>query len=183
MHNRPQIQSHRTKYHVCLGVISRARTIVSGMPGASPGPSNRSANMRANRRRDTKPELRLRSLLHANGLRYRVDFPLRVAGYPRPIRPDVVFTRARVVVEWNGCWWHGCEDPSCPDGLRPNVRNGDYWRPKITGNRERDARKSAALRAAGWSVLTFWDHDDPEQAAIIIAEAVRRPITTSGASL
>jgi DNA mismatch endonuclease (patch repair protein) len=128
--------------------------------------------MRANRRRDTRPELRLRSLLHARGLRFRVDFPLRVDGYPRPIRPDVVFTRARVVVEWNGCFWHGCTDPGCGDGPRPSVRNGDYWLPKIAGNRERDARKAAALAAAGWLVMSFWGHDDSERAADEIAAAI-----------
>jgi DNA mismatch endonuclease (patch repair protein) len=137
-----------------------------------PGPSARSANMRANRRRDTKPELVLRSLLHARGLRFRVDFPLRVDGYPRPIRPDVVFTRAMCVVEWNGCWWHGCDDPACGDGLRRSVRNAEYWLPKIRGNRERDARKAAALEASGWKVLSFWGHDDPVRAADLIAEVV-----------
>src|SRR4051794_21048774 len=134
--------------------------------------------MRANRRRDTKPELRLRSLLHSRGLRFRVDFPLRVDGYPRPIRPDVAFTRARVAVEWNGCWWHGCDAPACADGPRASVRNGDYWLPKIQGNRDRDVRKTAALEAAGWIVLSFWGHDDPEQAADLIAATVaerRRP--------
>jgi DNA mismatch endonuclease (patch repair protein) len=128
--------------------------------------------MRANRRRDTQPELVLRSLLHARGLRFRVDFPLRVAGYPRPIRPDVVFTRAKCVVEWNGCWWHGCDDPECGDGPRASVRNRDYWLPKIQGNRERDARKATALEAAGWEVLAFWGHHDPVRAADIIEATV-----------
>ncbi|MBJ7330466.1 MAG: very short patch repair endonuclease [Solirubrobacteraceae bacterium] len=130
--------------------------------------------MRANRRRDTKPELQLRSLLHARGLRFRVDFPVRVEGYARPIRPDVVFTRARVAVEWNGCWWHGCDDPACSDGPRSTVQNGEYWLPKIKGNRERDARKSAALRSSGWTVLSFWGHDNLEEAAAIIEAAVHQ---------
>lgn len=128
--------------------------------------------MRANRRRDTKPELALRGLLHARGLRFRVDFPLRVDRYPRVIRPDVVFTRAKCVVEWNGCWWHGCDDPACGDGPRTSVRNSQYWLPKIRGNRERDSRKVAALEAAGWRVLSFWGHDDPVRAADLIAETV-----------
>jgi DNA mismatch endonuclease (patch repair protein) len=129
--------------------------------------------MRANRRCNSKPELVLRSLLHARGLRFRVDFPLRVNGYPRPIRPDVVFTRAMCVVEWNGCWWHGCDDPACGDGPQPSVRNREYWLPKIQGNRERDTRKAAALEAAGWKVLSFWGHDDPVLAADLIGETVR----------
>lgn len=103
--------------------------------------------------------------------------PLRVEGYPRPIRPDVVFTRVRVAVEWNGCYWHGCTHPSCADGPSSSIRNGDYWLPKIASNRERDARKAAALEAAGWVVLAFWGHDDPEIAADVIARTVaeRRP--------
>lgn len=96
-----------------------------------PGPSERSANMRAIRRRDTRPELRLRSLLHRSGLRFRVDLPVRVDSYQRPIRPDVVFTAARVAVFWDGCFFHGCEDPACRYGPRPSIKNGDYWLPKI----------------------------------------------------
>lgn len=91
--------------------------------------------MRAIRRRDTQPELRLRSLLHAVGLRFRVDLPIRVDGYPRPIRPDIVFTRLRVAVFWDGCYWHGCADPACGNGPRPDIRNGHYWLPKIAANR------------------------------------------------
>ena len=76
------------------------------------------------------------------------------------------------VVEWNGCWWHGCDDASCGNGPRSSVRNGEYWLPKIRGNRERDARKVAALEAAGWKVLSFWGHDDPVRAADLIVEVV-----------
>lgn len=77
--------------------------------------------MRGNRRRDSAPERRLRSALHARGLRYRVDLPIRVAGR-RPIRPDVVFTRARVAVFVDGCFWHGCRVHS-----KPPRTNAPYW--------------------------------------------------------
>ncbi len=138
----------------------------------SPGPSERSANMRAIRRRDTKPELRVRSLLHLAGLRFRVDLPVRVEGYPRPIRPDVAFTRARLAVFWDGCYWHGDPTPGCPDAPRQNIRNGHYWLPKIAANRERDIRQTAALEQAGWRVLRFWGHEHPEAAAERIRTAL-----------
>src|SRR5262245_13953597 len=91
---------------------------------ASPGPSDRSANMRANRRRDTKPEKAVRSILHARGRRFRVDYPIAIEGR-RPIRPDIVFPRARLCVEVDGCWWHGCD----AHGTRPTIANASYWGP------------------------------------------------------
>ena len=130
--------------------------------------------MRAIRRRDTKPELLLRSLLHARGLRFRVDHPLRVEGYPRPIRPDIVFTRARLAVFYDSCFWHGDLTPGCPDAPRPGIRNGDYWLKKIDATRRRDALQNAALEAAGWTVLRFWGHEEAETTAEAVARALDR---------
>ncbi|MEA2361294.1 MAG: mismatch endonuclease, patch repair protein [Thermoleophilaceae bacterium] len=124
--------------------------------------------MAAIRRRDTALERRVRSLLHARGLRFRVDLPIRLHGM-RPIRPDVVFTRQRVAVFLDGCFWHGCPQ----HGQRPGVSNEHYWSPKIAGNRERDARHSAALEAAGWRVLRYWEHEPAEDVAATIASAVK----------
>ncbi len=126
--------------------------------------------MRAIRRRDTKPELRLRSLLHGRGYRYRVDLPVRVPGYPRQIRPDVAFTRVRLAVFLDGCFWHGCD---CADGPRPTIKNGSYWLPKIAANRARDARQTNALVAAGWRVLRFWGHESAEAAAARVEAELR----------
>jgi DNA mismatch endonuclease (patch repair protein) len=137
--------------------------------------------MRAIRRRDTKPERRLRSLLHARGLRYRIDHPVRTERYPRPIRPDIAFTRARVAVFWDGCYWHGCDDPECGNGPRPNIKNGHYWLPKIAGNRDRDDRQTDALKADGWLVLRFWGHELPEQAARMVERVVRGQAATGSA--
>jgi DNA mismatch endonuclease (patch repair protein) len=129
-----------------------------------PGPSDRSANLKAIRRKDTKPELHVRSALHRQGLRFRVDFPLRIAGYPRLIRPDVVFTRARLAVFVDGCWWHGCPE----HGARVTLRNENYWRTKIILNQERDLRQNDALARAGWVVLRVWEHEDAVIAAQVI---------------
>lgn len=121
--------------------------------------------MRANRRRDTSLELSVRSLLHRRGLRFRVDYPIRIEGR-RPIRPDVVFPGARLCVELDGCFWHGCK--RCSDGPRSN-RN--YWGPKIARNRERDAEQTQALEAAGWRVLRFWGHEAAETVAEVVVNA------------
>jgi DNA mismatch endonuclease (patch repair protein) len=133
---------------------------------ASPTSPGRSRNMAAIRRRDTRFELEIRSILHGMGLRFRVDLPIRLAGM-RPIRPDVVFTRRRVAVFCDGCFWHGCPE----HGQRPHIRNGHYWTPKITGNRQRDGRQTAALESTGWMVLRFWEDEAPELVAQTVAAA------------
>ncbi len=136
-------------------------------PGSGRGERNpRSANMRANRRRDTRPELAIRSGLHRMGLRYRVDHRLG-AGRSAP-RPDIAFTRARVAVFVDGCFWHGCPE----HGGTPSVNVG-YWGPKLERNKERDRANEAELAAAGWLVLRVWEHEDPGHAISRIAETVR----------
>lgn len=105
-------------------------------------------------------------MLHARGLRYRVDKPIPIGGR-RPVRPDIVFTRARIAVFVDGCYWHGC-----PDHHQPSKSNVSYWRAKIDRNQERDRENDAALKSAGWTVLRFWEHDDPAEAAEAIALAV-----------
>lgn len=123
------------------------------------------ASMQGNRSRDTKPELALRSRLHALGLRYRVS------ARPMPdVRrtADIVFTRARVAVFVDGCYWHGC-----PDHHRPAVQNSDFWTQKIEGNRQRDSDINQLLTLAGWEVVRVWEHEDPGDAAQRIEVVVR----------
>jgi DNA mismatch endonuclease, patch repair protein len=135
---------------------------------AWPGvPEARRNVMRANRRRDTGPERTLRSALHALGLRFRVDMPIRpVAG--RSVRPDVVFPRCRVAVYVDGCFWHGC-----PDHWTRSKTNQGYWDAKVAANRDRDRRTTAILEREGWTVLRFWEHEDMGAAAARVADAVR----------
>lgn len=107
-------------------------------------------SMIANRGRDTGPELAVRRILHARGMRYRVDFaPL---GGRR--RADIVFTGWRVAVFIDGCFWHGC-----PDHYTAPVRNGDFWAEKVRSNTARDVETTATISAAGWVVLRFWEHE------------------------
>lgn len=120
--------------------------------------------MRANKSRDTKPELALRRLLHSQGLRYRVG--LRIDLPSRRVRPDIVFSRRRVAVFVDGCYWHGC--PS--HGRMPSDPTG-YWHQKIARNRERDELVNRALHRAGWTVVRVWEHVPAEQAARIVRNA------------
>jgi DNA mismatch endonuclease (patch repair protein) len=120
--------------------------------------------MQANRSRDTKPELALRSRVHELGLRYRV------AARPLPsIRrtADLVFTRTHVAVFLDGCFWHGC-----PDHHRPAQQNEEFWREKIARTRERDAETDKLLEEAGWTVVRIWEHEEPEVAALKVRETV-----------
>jgi len=144
--------------------------------GSDPGPPQERAagswassaatrkSMQANRRRDTSPEWRVRRLLHARGLRYRVDLPLP---FDRRRRADITFTRAKVVVFIDGCFWHGC-----PEHFVEPKTNTDYWTAKIQRNTGRDAQTTALLEAAGWRVLRFWEHEDPRSVAEAVAAAL-----------
>lgn len=133
-----------------------------------PPASNENARrtMLANHRRDTSPELAVRRRLHAAGLRYRVDFPADPSD--RRKRADIVFTRARLVIFIDGCFWHGC-----PEHYSEPKSNVEYWRPKIARNIERDARSTGRLEADGWQVLRFWEHEDPDAVVRRIVSAVR----------
>lgn len=148
------------------------------MPNERPTPSSASvsARMSGQARRDTEPEVALRRLLHARGMRYRVHYPV-------PTRPrrtiDVAFTRAKVAVFVDGCFWHGCPE----HGTWPRS-NAQWWATKIGRNRERDADTDAVLAAAGWTVVRLWEHESPEAALAEVAAEVaraREAVETAGA--
>jgi DNA mismatch endonuclease, patch repair protein len=107
----------------------------------------RRANMRAIRPKDTAPEIQIRKLLFARGLRFR----LHVRALPG--RPDIVLPKHKVVILVHGCFWHG---HGCYLFKVPETRR-EFWVNKIEGNRERDRRTEAQLLAAGWRVLTVWE--------------------------
>ncbi len=124
-----------------------------------------SAVMRANRKRDTGPELRLRSLLHRRGLRFRVTHEIVVPGLR--VRPDIVFVRRRLAVFVDGCFWHSCRW----HGTRPRV-NTHYWLPKLDRVKARDRRVRCLLTRAGWTVIRLWEHVPAERAADLIRDAL-----------
>ena len=116
-----------------------------------PSSTAASATMRANRRRDTGPERRLRSALHRQGWRFRVDMPINAGG--RKVRPDIVFTKRRVAIFVDGCFWHGCLE----HGGQPRS-NASYWNAKLMRNIQRDQEDSRDLESAGWKVVRVWEH-------------------------
>src|SRR5689334_13161972 len=115
-------------------MVERAASPGSPVP-ATPG---RSRNMAAIRRTDTKPEVELRRLLHARGLRFRKDFRLDLPG--GRARPDIVFTRRKVAVFVDSCFWH-----VCPKHGREPTSNEWYWTPKLRRNVERDRQQDDLL--------------------------------------
>lgn len=123
--------------------------------------------MQSNRSRDTKPELAVRRLLHAAGLRYRVD-RAPVVGLRR--RADIVFPRERLAVFVDGCYWHGCPE----HGTSTFHTNAEFWSKKIATNVARDRDTTARLNEAGWQVVRVWEHVPPSEAAVQIESAVRQ---------
>ncbi|MDD2779437.1 MAG: very short patch repair endonuclease [Candidatus Methanomethylophilaceae archaeon] len=117
--------------------------------GRSPTPSNDSVSkvMRANRRKNTGPEITLRRALREAGLSgYRLQWKV-------PGRPDIAYPGRKVAIFVNGCFWHMC--PRC--NLPLPRSNQDYWIPKLRRNKERDSEKREALEETGWTVITVWE--------------------------
>ncbi|KHO22975.1 hypothetical protein QQ25_06960 [Mycolicibacterium setense] len=116
------------------------------------------------RRRDTEPELLVRQILHARGVRYRVD------SRPEPdlrCKADIIWKTWRLVVFIDGCFWHGCP----VHATRPQA-NADWWAQKLDGNVQRDRRMDSELAARGWTVLRFWEHEEPRSVADAICSAL-----------
>ena len=125
-----------------------------------PVPSSQAvtAVMKGNRKVGSKPETQLRSVLHRRGYRFRKNFPIDAVELR--VKPDVVFTKNRLAVFVDGCFWHCCPI----HGTDPRVNQG-YWGPKLASNVARDQRVNAALRSNGWTVIRIWEHEPAEEAA------------------
>ena len=127
-------------------------------------------SMQSNKGRDTKPELTIRKILHAQGLRYRVN-TRPIPGLRRTA--DIVFTRVRFAIFIDGCFWHGC-----PEHYQRPTSNRDYWDLKVSRNRERDIETSQNLVANGWRFLRVWEHElreDPDAVAARIRRELQMP--------
>lgn len=136
------------------------------MPYPEPADAAATRVGQGNRRTGTKPEVAVRSALHRLGLRFRKDSPIHAGR--RTVRPDVVFTKARVAVFVDGCFWHGCPDHQVVPKANPN-----YWGPKLRRNVERDRETDAALAESAWAVVRVWEHEDVDLAARRVARLVR----------
>jgi DNA mismatch endonuclease (patch repair protein) len=106
--------------------------------------------MRANKGKNTKPELLVRRLLREAGHR---GYRLHRKGLPG--RPDVSFGPSRLAIFVHGCFWHKC--PRC--FTRFPKSNRWYWMPKLRKNVERDRLKRSELRKGGWRVQVIWEHE------------------------
>lgn len=110
-------------------------------------PGKRSRMMSGIRGTDTKPELLVRKALHARGFRFRLH------GKGLAGKPDLVLSKYRTVIFVHGCFWHvhKCKLFKWPKS------NKEFWRKKLTGNKERDNKNIALLLEDGWRVIVIWE--------------------------
>ena len=111
-------------------------------------PSQRSRNMQQIRSKHTRPELKVRSIIHRLGYRFRVH------RNDLPGRPDIVLPRLRKVVQVHGCFWH--QHAKCGDGRIPKTRQ-EYWVPKLNRTVARDDEHLRQIRTLGWKALVVWE--------------------------
>lgn len=139
---------------------------MSPVSRSQPRPASASvrSRMARTRGRDTNPELRIRSALHARGFRFRVDASPLV-GLRR--RADLVFRPVRVAVFVDGCFWH-----RCPEHWNQPVNNAEFWRQKIGHNVERDRETDQRLTEAGWRVIRIWEHEPIDAAVERVTAAI-----------
>jgi DNA mismatch endonuclease, patch repair protein len=120
-------------------------------------PEQRSAVMRAVKSRDTTPELAVRKLLRGFAPGYRLHRK------DVPGNPDIAYLGRKQAIFVHGCFWHGHD---CARGARIPKANADYWRAKIARNRARDDQHRARLAEQGWRVLTIWECELKDNAAL-----------------
>lgn len=118
--------------------------------------------MQQQRRAGTAPELQIRSQLHRAGMRFRVG--ATVPGMPRRTI-DIAFPKARIAVFVDGCYWH-----RCPVHHVNAKNNAEWWTDKMSRNVRRDQETTAHLESLGWTVLRFWEHEDPASAVETVRE-------------
>jgi DNA mismatch endonuclease, patch repair protein len=120
------------------------------------------------RGKDTQPEIRVRKVAHAMGLRFRL--------HRRDLKgtPDLVFVKYRVAIFVHGCFWH--QHPHCGRASMPKSRS-DFWRKKLKRNVERDARARWELEKAGWRVETIWECETKD--GILIKNRLKRIFRSS----
>jgi DNA mismatch endonuclease (patch repair protein) len=134
-------------------------------PSFVPPSPARSQNMTAVRRTNTKPETDLRRALHAKGLRFRKDYPIRLGR--KLIRPDIAFTRLRIAVFVDGCFRH-----LCPEHGQIPATNVEFWTAKLRGNAERDRDQDSTLTSADWLVVRIWEHEQLPAAVASVESAL-----------
>ncbi|MEX2163370.1 MAG: DNA mismatch endonuclease Vsr [Sulfuricaulis sp.] len=122
-------------------------------------PVERSVRMALIRSRDTTPEIAVRRVVHGMGYRYRLHIR------ELPGKPDLVFSSRRKIILVHGCFWHQHSDPACKITRKPKSNTG-YWTKKLKRNVARDSQHSESLSRLGWKVLTVWECELRDKAAL-----------------
>lgn len=126
-------------------------------------PEKRHEIMQNVKTKNTAPEIKLRSLLHKNGFRFRVNRK------DLPGKPDIVLPKYRAVIFVHGCFWHGHD---CPRGQRPQT-NADFWNQKIDRNAIRDKSDVSLLESLGWRVLIVWECEIKKKNEAVLLSRVK----------
>lgn len=126
-------------------------------------PEKRHEIMQNVKTKNTAPEIKLRSLLHKNGFRFRVNRK------DLPGKPDIVLPKYRAVIFVHGCFWHGHD---CPRGQRPQT-NADFWKQKIDRNVIRDKSDVSLLESLGWRVLIVWECEIKKKNEAVLLSRVK----------
>ena len=126
-------------------------------------PEKRHEIMQNVKTKNTVPEIKLRSLLHKNGFRFRVNRK-DLSG-----KPDIVLPKYRAVIFMHGCFWHG---HYCPRGQRPQT-NADFWNQKIDRNVIRDKSDVSLLESLGWRVLIVWECEIKKKNEAVLLSRVK----------
>jgi DNA mismatch endonuclease (patch repair protein) len=128
-------------------------------------PDQRRAVMRAIRSRNTSPEMTVRRIVHAMGLRFRLH------RRDLPGTPDLVLPRWQLAVFVHGCFWH--QHPGCRFATQPATRR-KFWLAKFAANVERDQRAVRALRRLGWRIAVIWGCEVAKPA--LVRRRIRRSL-------
>lgn len=134
--------------------------------------------MSAVKSKDTRPELALRHALWSRGLRYRINMKSLIG------KPDIVFTKAKIVVFCDGDFWHGHNWAlrglsSLDDELK---RYSEYWQHKILRNIDRDKEVTQELENSGWQVIRIWESEikkDVDKCAELVVDMYQKRIATT----
>lgn len=126
-------------------------------------PEKRHEIMQNVKTKNTAPEIKLSSLLHKNGFRFRVNRK------DLPGKPDIVLPKYRAVIFVHGCFWHGHD---CPRGQRPQT-NADFWNQKIDRNVIRDKSDVSLLESLGWRVLIVWECEIKKKNEAVLLSRVK----------
>lgn len=128
-------------------------------------PERRSWNMSRIRGRDTGPELKLRSLLHRAGFRFRL------CNKKLPGRPDILLRKYRTAIFVHGCYWH--RHPGCSKATTPSTRM-EFWTSKFERTIDRDREATRKLEAAGWNVEIVWECELEREPGKTLDRVVRK---------